>query len=119
MSTSEKDQRDEMTSEMPGGMPTLADEAESAAAAQRDTTADALQSFADTIQEKTGSMPGGDGTTEAGAVAARGLERAADFVYERHPRQIVGEVQAALRDQPLVAIATGVLVGFIAGRMSK
>lgn len=113
---SEQDRRKEEVAEE---ITTLAQEAESAVDAQRDQTSDALQSFAATIQEKTGAMPGGERTAEVGAVAAKRLERTADYVYARNPRQIAGQMQPALRDHPVVAVVAGVVIGFIAGRMSK
>lgn len=120
MSMSEQERRaDEATAEMTDEITTLADEAESAVDAQRDQTAEALQEFADTIQEKTGAAPGGDPTTAAGAAMAHGLERTADAVYANQPRQMVGRVQSVLRGQPLAAVFVGVVIGFIAGRMSR
>ena len=107
------------TEEATDGVMTLAQEAELAVDKQSDQTADALQSFADTIQEKAGTMPGGDQTTEAGTVAAEKLERAADYVYERNPRQMAGQMQSVLKDRPAVAVAAGAIIGFIVGRMVK
>lgn len=107
--------KDEVTEEIT----TLAQEAESAVEAQRDQPADALQSFADTIQEKTGTMPGGPKTAEAASVAAEGLQRTADYIHERNPGQMAGEVKSALRSQPFVAVGIGMLIGFVIGRMTK
>jgi ElaB/YqjD/DUF883 family membrane-anchored ribosome-binding protein len=112
---SEHDRRKEEVAEE---ITTLAQEAESAVDAQRDPTADALQSFADTIQEKTGAMPS-DRATEAGAVAAEQIERTADFVHEHRPQQLAEEGQPVLWRQPAVAMVIGVVIGFVIGRLSK
>lgn len=112
---SEQDRRKEDVTEE---VKTLAQEAESAVDAQRDPTADALQSFADTIQEKTGAMPS-ERAAEVGAVAAEQIERTADYVHERRPRQMTRGAQSVLRRLPIVAVAIGLVVGFVIGRLSK
>jgi ElaB/YqjD/DUF883 family membrane-anchored ribosome-binding protein len=83
---------------------TLAQEAEAAIDAQRDQTADALQSFADTIQEKA---------------AAERIEQTADFVHERNPRQMARQAQSVLWRQPVLALVAGAVLGFVIGRISK
>lgn len=116
MFMSERNQRaEEVTEEFA----TLAQEAESAVDAQRDQTADALQSFADTIQEKAGALPGGERTSEVGMAAAERIEQTADFVHERNPRQMLGDARSFLRRQPILAVAAGVVIGFVVGRMSR
>lgn len=114
--TSERNRRAEDVTEE---FATLAREGESAVEAQRDTTADALQSFADTIQEKTGAMPGGDHTSEAGAAVAERLGKTADYVHRHNTRGIARRAQSVLQRQPIVAVVVGVVIGFVVGRLSK
>lgn len=98
---------------------TLAGEAQAAVEAQRDGPADALQSFADSIQEKAAMMPGGDSTSNASAAVAGGLEHTADVVHELKSRQTGSDLTALLRQRPIVAIGAGVVIGFLVGRLSK
>jgi ElaB/YqjD/DUF883 family membrane-anchored ribosome-binding protein len=96
----------------------LVQEAQAAIDEQRNQTADALQSFADTIQEKAGTIPGGDHDL-AGAAAAQQVERVADFVHERNLTNVVGSVQTYLRRQPLVGVVSGIAIGFVIGKLWK
>lgn len=111
-------ERDRKKEGVPHECKTVAQATEVATEAQRDQTDDALQSFADGIQEKTGAVPGSDRTIDAGAIATEQIERVGD-TGRRRARQIAGEARSVMRRQPVVAAAVGVAIGFVIGRLSK
>ena len=97
---------------------TLADEGQATIEHQKDPAADALQSFANTIQEKAGPVSNG-ASADLGASAAERVEQVADFVYERRPGDAFQRVQSTLRQQPLAGVALGIALGFVLGRLTK
>jgi len=82
----------------------------------KERAADRMENVADTMRDRSGSLPGGDTTQRATNMAADRMDQAANFLHERNVGDMFAKVIDMTRSHPAPALIIAGAVGLILGR---
>ncbi|GAA5212450.1 hypothetical protein [Microbacterium kyungheense] len=89
------------------------------AAVQQRRAADALRGTGDELEELTSGATSGGAATDAVRMIGRQTRRAADWLEQREPADVVGEVRRYARRHTVAFVVTAFAVGIVAGRVTR
>jgi ElaB/YqjD/DUF883 family membrane-anchored ribosome-binding protein len=112
------------TAPLPEAARSVAEQAEQTVEAKASTTMDDLSNTVEAIAHAI-RRSGKDLRQEqpqlasAAEMAADQVDRAARYLHDRQPREVLGQIEEAARRQPAVLIAGGLAVGLLLGRFLR
>ncbi len=82
----------------------------------RGSAASGLESAANTLREKAGSLPGGENVTNLANNAAEKLTTTADYVRTHDVNGMMADLERLVKNNPGPSLVAAAAVGFLLGR---